>query len=92
MNAAQPKNAAFAEHRFVTVAACALRSHFVATNQESSNTVIDVIVDRPVGDQTCAVAKVCTPAAQQAVQLVAHLCPRRLIPRNQDFADSLLEP
>jgi hypothetical protein len=54
MNAAQPKHAAFAENHLITEAAGALRLHLVASNQELSNPVIDVIIDCPVGNQACA--------------------------------------
>ena len=46
-------------------------------HEEVPHAVIDVIVDRPIGRQPRAVAEVRRPTAQQAVQLVAHLRPRR---------------
>ena len=92
MYVAQAEHATFTAYHLATEAVGASRSHLVASNQEASDTVIDVIVDRPVGNQPGAVAEVCAPAAQQPVQLVSHLRPRSLITGNQDLADSLLEP
>ena len=54
--------------------------HLVPPDEEVAHAVIDVVVDRPVGRQPRAVAEVRGPAAQQAVQLVAHLRPWPLLP------------
>ena len=50
MNATQPKHATLAECNLITEAAGASRLHLVATNQEASDALIDVIVDRSVGN------------------------------------------
>jgi hypothetical protein len=71
MYVTQSKHATFTEYHLVTEAVGASRSHLVASNQEASDTVIDVIVDRPVGNQPRAVAEVCAPTAQKPVQLIS---------------------
>ena len=58
-----------------------MRLHFVATNQETSNAVIDMIVGRPVGNQ---------PRSRRFSR--SRTRPRRLVSWNQDLADLLLEP
>jgi hypothetical protein len=64
MNATQPKHATLTEDHFVTEAAGASRWHLVATNQEAPDAVIDVIVDRPVGDQACGQSNVDQPRSK----------------------------
>jgi hypothetical protein len=92
VNVTQPKHAIFTENSLITEAFGALRLHLVATSQETPDTVVDVVVDCPICDQACTIAEVCAPSSQQAVQSVAHLRPRRLVPWNQDLADLLFEP
>ena len=58
MNAAYTKHATLTEHHSVAEAACALRLHLVAANQEASDTVIDVVVNCLIGSLTRTVVKV----------------------------------
>src|SRR3954462_10203536 len=92
MNAAQPKHAKFTKHHLVAEAAGAARQHLMAPNQEAPDALGNVVVDRPIGDQARAIAKVSAPAAQQAVQPIAHRRPWRLIAGSEDLPDPGLEP
>jgi hypothetical protein len=92
MNSTKPKHAKFAMHHSVREAADASRRHLVTPDQEMTDAVIDVVVDRPVGDQAGTIVEIRAPATQQTVQLVSHLGPRRLIAGRQDLANLTLEP
>lgn len=89
MNVTRSKYATLTEYHVITEAVGALRLYLVATNQVASDAVIDMIVDRPVGNQSRAVAEVCAPTAQKPVQLVSHLRPWRLIAGNQDRGQAI---
>ena len=75
MNPAQPKHAEIPEHGPSREPRGAARRHLVTPDQKMPHALIDVIVDRSIGRQARPVAEVVRPAAQHAVQLVAHLGP-----------------
>ena len=87
MDTAEPKHAELAEHHPIGVAPGAARRHLVTPDQEVADPVIDVIVDRPIGHEARAVAEVRGPAANQAVQAIAHLVPRSHVAGHQEVAD-----
>ena len=87
----EPKHPKHAVNRCICEAASAMRWHLVTPDQESPDTVIDVVVNCLVGPLARAVVEVGVPASQQTVQLTAHLGPRRLISWNQDLANLVLE-
>jgi hypothetical protein len=82
MHPAELQHTEFSKYRFRREAAHALRGHLMAPDQEPSDTVIDVVVDRPVGNAARAMTEVGRPTAQQAVQLGAYVRPRCLVAGN----------
>ena len=92
MNPAQPKHAEIPEHGPSREPRGAARRHLVTPDQKMPHALIDVIVDRSIGRQARPVAEVVRPAAQHAVQLVAHLGPGCLVAGPQEPSDFQLEP
>ena len=92
MNPAQPKHAEIPEHGPSREPRGAARRHLVTPDQKMPHALIDVIVDRSIGRQARPVAEVVRPAAQHAVQLVAHLGPGCLVAGPQEPSDLQLEP
>ena len=84
MNPAQPKHAEIPEHGPSREPRGAARRHLVTPDQKMPHALIDVIVDRSIGRQARPVAEVVRPAAQHAVQLVAHLGPGCLVAGPQE--------
>ena len=60
--------------------------------QELPHRLIDVVVDRPVGQEPGAVGEVIRPPAEHAVELVPHLAPGCLVTRPEDPPDAPLDP
>ena len=70
MHASEMKDSKRAKHRFPWKAADTTRRHLMASHQEVSDPIVDVIVDRPVGWHSGAIAKICDPTAKQTVEPV----------------------
>src|SRR2546425_622548 len=68
------------------------RRDLVSPPQKVPRTFPDVVIDRPVGHEPCAVGEVVRPPAQYAIELVLHLAPRRLVARAEDLSDASLDP
>ena len=92
MNTPEPQDSERAEHRFRGEALGAARRHLVTPNQEVPDPVIDVVVDRPIRRQPGAIAEVCAPASQQAIEPVAHIRPGPHVAGHQQIAHPGLEP
>ena len=81
-----------AEHGLSRKEAGAARRHLVTSNQESTDPLVDVVINRPVRWQSSAIAEVRAPASQHAVELVSHFRPCTRVARNQNVAHLGLEP
>src|SRR3954453_1850068 len=68
-----------------------MRWHLVTPDQEASDTLEDVLVNRLIGSLTRTVVEIQAPASQQSVQLSADFCPRCLISWTQDLANLVLD-
>ena len=66
--------------------------HLAPPAQEVTHPIAHVIIDGPIGHQPRAVVEVARPAAQQSVQLVAHLRPRLFVAGDQKLIDFAFEP
>ena len=92
MDAPEVEHSEGAEHRLPGEAAGAVRGHLVTSNQEVSDAVINMIVDRAVRRQSGAIAEVRAPASQQAIEPVTHLGPSADIAGDKDVADLGFQP
>src|SRR5512147_1698644 len=92
MNAPEVKHPERAEYRFARKAGGAVRGHLVTSNQEATDPLVDVVVDRAIRRQAGAVAEVRRPPPQQAVEPIAHLGPATHIAGYEHSADLRLEP
>src|SRR5512133_3173274 len=92
MNAPEVEHPERTEHRFARKAVGAVRGHLVTSNQEATDPLVDVVVDRAIRRQAGAVAEVRRPAPQQAVEAIAHLGPATHIAGYEHSADLRLEP
>ena len=63
----------------------------VPLDEEVAHSLIDVVINRPVGRQARPVAEVGCPTAQKAVQAIAHFRPGRLVAGHQKVAHFRLE-
>src|SRR5260370_17553598 len=61
-------------------------------NQKVTHLVVDVIVDRAVRRHPGAMAEVCRPTAQEAVQPISHLRPCSHVAGHHKAADFGLQP
>src|SRR5512132_1459870 len=64
----------------------------LTSNQEATDPLVDVVVDRSIRRQAGAVAEVRRPASQQAGEPIAHLGPATHIAGSEHIADLCLEP
>src|SRR6516165_10685578 len=92
MDAPEVEHSEGAEHRLPWEAAGAVRGHLVTSNQEVSDAVVDMIVDRPVRRQPGAIAEIRAPASQQAIEPVTNVRPGARVAGDQDIADLGFEP
>src|SRR5512147_458218 len=92
MNAPEVEHPERAEYRFARKAGGAVRGHLVTSNQEATDPLVDVVVDRAIRRQAGAVAEVRRPPPQQAVETIAHLGPATHIAGYEHSADLRLEP
>src|SRR4051794_14654080 len=92
MHASKTQHAERSEDLIVGETPCAAPLHLVPLAKERTSAIIDVVVDRPIGRHSRAVAEVGRPAEQKPVQPVAHLGPRFLVAGHQDVADLRLDP
>jgi hypothetical protein len=67
MHASKAQHAKILEDIVVRELARASALHLVPSGEEVSNAFIDIVVDRPVGLQPSAIAKVRGPSAQECV-------------------------
>src|SRR5262249_1701679 len=68
------------------------RRDLVPPPQKVPYTFVDVVIDRPVGHQPRAIGEVVRPPANNAIELVLRLIPRRLVTRTEDTPDASLDP
>ena len=61
------------------------------SGEEAADAFGDMAIDGSVGGEAGSVAEVGRPARQEAVQSVAHLRPRAVLARPQQFADLVLD-
>src|SRR6266545_3860102 len=92
MKAPEPKDPKLLEHHLPRKAPRPARRDLVSPPQEMSRPFVDVVIDRPIGQVPCAVAKVVRPPAQQAVELPHDHVPRGLVARTKDSPDASLDP
>src|SRR5438445_271785 len=90
--APEPEYPQLPEHDVSGIALRPSRGDLVSPPLKVPHTFPDVVVDRPVGHEPCAVREVVRPPAQDAVELVLHLTPRRLVDRSEDPPDASLDP
>ena len=86
MHASKTQHAERSEDLIVGETPCAAPLHLVPLAKERTSAIIDVVVDRPIGRHSRAVAEIGRPAEQKPVQPVAHLGPWFLV------ADTRMSP
>src|SRR6202051_2913741 len=62
----------FPEYNSVRELGRAQRRHFLATSQEHSYALIDVVIDRPICRVAIALAEVVGPASQRCIEAIPH--------------------
>ena len=91
MDTAKKNDTAFTMHRRPRESASAARRHLVTSDREMTDSLIDVIIDRPIGHQPRAIRKTGRPASQKSVQPTSDFRPGTHVTRLQDDPDLLLE-
>ena len=92
MDPTQSDHTEFPEHDPIGETPGAARRHLVAPDQEMTNSLVDRVVDGPVSRHSRPMVEVVRPAAQHAVQLIAHLGPGGMVAGTEHPADLRLEP
>jgi hypothetical protein len=79
MHSTQAQNAQRTKDHVIRQNARAPRRHLVSPSQEMTDASFDMVIHRPIRQQSGPVAEVTRPAAQKAVQLAGHFRPTSLI-------------
>ena len=88
----QAQNAQLAKDHSIRESAGASRFHPMAPDQKIPHALIDMMVDRSIGQQASSVAEVRRPSSQHLIQTVTYLFPRSNVAGPQQVSHFLLVP